>query len=518
MDTTKITVEIRRSSIWLYPYSKMRYDKNIGSMKGTCPELDRHLSVFDFGTKRYSMPFEIYDKKNKILKIPRGFGSNKVIGILRHNGVDFKVIDSGTYFVDCSRKINVNPNSNFKPKDEWQSNSINFLVNSSTDPNSLPQKLLTLDTGIGKTFCTIMSIVKLNCPAIIISPNLSTQWGSEILKYTDADEREIYYIKGTDSILRLLKKKVHRECFYLASTMTIISYMNRFGVDKLNELLNKLNVGIKVFDEIHMQTSSNLFIDTNSDVAMTVYLTATPGRSDPNEDRLFKELFHDINSYGFKTHFIKNYYNIRLVDYDTNASDYQQRLFMTQKGFSGINYFEYIMKNPNRRLYIYSLIKIFSERILSNDKDAKILIFMPRLEDIENMKSLIGSTSKHSIGNYTSVVKRGKERDEEKLKSIIFTTIGSGSTGTDIKNLRAIFLFTPVSSPVLSRQILGRLRYIPDKSVYLYDFIDRSVRHMIHQRNKRMHIFGPRANKIESVFCSYADVKREMKETYDITI
>lgn len=502
-DYTELTVDVRRHSIWIYPFELSTYSRKLNRVTGTCPRLDKDLSIYNFKIKRYQLPFELYDKSNKILKIPIGYGLDNVERILSMVGskIHYKVIKNNEYFIPVRKeKTDIRLIPSFSPRNEYQENGINFLYHEKSI-----QKLLTLDTGYGKTYCTINYSAKLSEPVLIISGNLSEQWSKEIKQYTDTRNNEIYFIKGDPTIRKLMKQKVCREAFYLASTRTLTSAISTYGPKIIDQIIEKTGISTIVFDEIHLQFSANMLILTNTAVKNIVFLTATPGRSNPDENNVFLRLFANVKSYGYQTHLLKQYYNIRLVDYDTRASQFHNDICMTHKGFNGIKYMDYIIENQQKRLYLFGMMKFYSDRILSSDKDAKILIFIPGLEQIDVFRKLYSKFG-ISTGNYTSAIKGKDERREELKDNIIFTTLGSGSTGLDIPNLRAIFLFSPFSSHILARQVLGRLRYIPDKAVYFYDFRDLSITHMEYQRNKRMEIFGPRANKIEHTICRYKDI------------
>jgi hypothetical protein len=93
------------------------------------------------------------------------------------------------------------------------------------------------------------------------------------------------------------------------------------------------------------------------------------------------------------------------------------------------------------------------------------------------------------------MVNRKYKRREIK-NNIIFTTLGSGTYGLDVENLRATFALVPFSSSITSSQLMGRLRYIEGKEVYHYDFVDKGFKSMSYQRMKRMTIFKIKAKKI----------------------
>ena len=59
-------------------------------------------------------------------------------------------------------------------------------------------------------------------------------------------------------------------------------------------------------------------------------------------------------------------------------------------------------------------MKLFSERIIEADRDAKILIFLPGLEHINVYEKLMAKSSNFSVGNYTSQINDVHEKEYQK--------------------------------------------------------------------------------------------------------
>ena len=197
------------------------------------------------------------------------------------------------------------PNFKLKtePRDNIQKKAISFLVGTDKFKKSFgySQLSLNLDTGAGKTYCVIASLCILKCKTIIIShtENIKEQWISSIEKFTSIDKRRVLNISGT-KILENFEDSSKYD-IYLVNHRTIQQYAKKYGWDKINDLFKKMQIGIKVFDEAHIEFGSILNIDFHTNVFKTFYLTATFERTDISEDRVFKLCFKNIAKYGYET-------------------------------------------------------------------------------------------------------------------------------------------------------------------------------------------------------------------------
>ena len=502
-----VTLEIRHNSFRIYPYKLAKYDKETGRNTGTCPKLDRAFTNFDYFRKRWKLKLNIYNKATKSLVLPIGVGIDFIKEKLDENYVFYNIIDNSDTYVK-PREISVNLYDKTVIRDRFQAESIDFL----TSKSLLHAKMLALYTGRGKTFCAISAIYRLKEAALIISPTLADQWCEKISEYTNCniDNGGIVMIRGTEKLHKVLNKprEKHRAVFYISTSSTLSKYIENYGT--LNEIGERLGIGIKCFDEFHMYYSQNVSIDCNLETEFTFYLTATPDRTDYNEKKIFKNLFHKIPVYGLETFKIDNYFNIRCVDYDTNPTEYEIQKCMTEKGFSGILYWNYIFNNPERKMYMIGMLKMLIDQLLEKDPDIKVLIYLAKLEHIKEFKRILESIYDNSglkFGNYTTAVKKENKRREIK-NNIIFTTLGSGSVGLDVDKLIASFSLVPFSSNITASQAMGRVRKIENDEVYYYDFVDKGFKSMDTQREKRMMIFKVKSKTITKKFISYDDIKR----------
>lgn len=499
-----MTVEIYRSAIWVKPYYLHH------------GPLERALKVFDPITKQYIQTLFDYDEAERTLKIPKGVGLDFVKTKLEEEHelgrANYEIVyDDHSSEYPASRTIDMlKIRDEFPIRDEFQQDAIKFLLN---ELENGEQRVLSLDTGFGKTYCAIYSIIELHCPALIITRNLSDQWIKHIHKYTDAVGDDITEIVGSkhleDIVTKRGFKRKYREAFYVVTIDTLRSFFEKGG--SLQDVVNVLGIGVKIFDESHLNYVASTTIDVNMQTKFTWYLTATPGRSDQSQDRVFKRLIRSIPIHGVHTHRIKTYYNIKYITYNTFPSANERIRCETRRGFNSNSYAEYLFENKNRKYFAYGVLRKYVYELLSEDPDAICIVVLDRLKDIDFMRTAFENDLMISVGRYCTLVPKNV-REKELNNSIILATIGSIGAGHDIKNLRAIHAFTAFSSSIITRQLLGRLREIPGKSVTYYDYVDEGFSGMVSQRKKRALELEPRAATSETIYLNVDDVLEELQE------
>jgi superfamily II DNA or RNA helicase len=502
-----IEIRERRSSIWITPYT--RY---------SISTIEKTLSVYDFQTRKYTQFLYEFDPLEEdrpsvgVLKLPRGIGVDFVNRCFEDAGtLNYKIVDQQSIYPD-PRKVEIEMRSAFvNPRDEFQEKAISFLMNEKD-----PQKFLSLDTGFGKTFCTINYLSKVGLPTLIISKNLSEQWLEFVTDYTKCqNERDVEILQGSKILEDYSKphgfKKKHKASFYITTIDTLRSFASRAGPLALQNLADELEIGIKVFDEAHSNYILNNKIDLNMQVKETIYLTATPARSNQNEDRVFKKIFALVPTHGVYTHLVKQYYYINKITFNSNPTERDINRCSTSRGFNSKNYSEYMFSSNIKKYFVYGLIRGLLIKLFKNDPDSKCLVLLDLLKDIQWFHDMIEQDPaiialNKTCGMYCTIIKDKEAKEKELDNPIILGTLGSLSAGHDIPGLRVIIPFTSFSSGVIARQLLGRLRYIEGKAVYYFDIIDEGFPSMIHQRKERMKIFEPRAKEITNKFISVDEV------------
>ncbi len=482
---------VKPTAIWLAPYKK-----------GMLYPLEKMLSVWDTAINRYVTFLYSFDveegEEYGVLKIPKGVGVEVVEDVLQQNGVQYTLIDD-TSKTPIPKKIDLSMMR--QPRSKVQEDSIEFLAK----PQS--QSFLALDVGIGKTYCVVNHICKSHKTAMVISYSLSEQWHKRIFDYTDAiNGKSVVMISSSAFLEDIVSKKIKpNAAIYLVSISTLVSYMNIHGKDSIQEIANVLGIGIKVFDEAHVRYLQFNDIDLNMQVEQTIYLSATPGRSQYSEDRMFKKIYSHVETFGSFTQKMNDYYIIRYLTIDSHSVAKDRVGLKTMRGFSSLRYVDYLMSKYHNEMI--DMIMGYAKDILKEDDTGKILIVIDWLKYIESAKEyIVENYPEYSCGAYCNIVKDKRERERALDDRIILGTISSMQNGRDIANLRAVFTLTQFSSSIVAQQLLGRLRKIPNKDVYYFDIADRSVPDTLNMRFRRGRIFNDRSKG--EIFNDYIDLDR----------
>lgn len=494
-----MTITKFRNYYEISDYKFSKWDKENKIYKGTCYKLDNKLCTYEYfrNIPRRKDSIKFYDKKTKTLRIPIGVDFDYVQQLLLDNGITYDFIDRSEEYI-YSHQVSYDIDGKYQIRNKYQAEGIDFL----TSEELFYDKLLALATGYGKTYVAIVAAFRMKMPILVISETLCDQWIERIQQYTSCryNTGDIVLIKGTANFLnQLTKKSFHQAAFYITTSSTLSAALDSFGKDKVNEILERLGIGIKCFDEYHMHFHQNVKINMLISTKYTWYLTATPTRTENSEKRVFDFIMNKIPMYGLDTFKIDAYFNFRLINYNTNPSIYDVQKCVTSKGLSPVLYWNYIFENKDRLMKIIKMLQTLVDELLEEDENMKIIIYMAKLEHIDIIKQYMEKYYDNKdleFGNYTSQVKKKFKRYQIN-KNIIFTTIGSGGVGLDVPDLRASMCLVPFTSAIICSQIIGRLRFIKDKELYFYDFIDEGFKTMEYQRRKRLNIYKLKAKTIK---------------------
>lgn len=430
---------------------------------GDCPKLEKSLSIWDDRKHRYMAIGYDYSESTDTLYIPRGLDIEYVAKILN------RVIE---YDRDNKFRPNIaNISLLTKPRDMDQVKGIRFLSGECEYDytKNFSQKVLTLPPGIGKTYITIASLSILRERAVIIThlDRIGSQWIESMKNFTKIDENDIYDIKGSKDIDKLFKKYEENNSLpyklYFINHGTIHSYCSKNGWDKIDDLFRVMGVGIKVYDEAHLNFSNILLTDFHSNVKRTFYLTATFRRSDPKQQKVFDLAFKNVIKFGIeKISEQRKHLNYLVYKFNTHPSMGDQLSLKSKRGFKVLAYFSYVIKKNNFYAGIEYLINSFIKL------EGKILVLVGTIEACEFLYDKF--CDEFSNKKVTKVHSKAKvDRVEAFNGDLIVSTPQSFGTGVDVDNIRVCINTVPYSSTVTADQVSGRLRPINDidNSVYI---------------------------------------------------
>lgn len=463
---------------------------------GDQPVLEEYFTQYDKITHSFYIQGMKYIEDEFKLILPRGLDIYFLEGLFE---------TKAEYDRSYDRYIESEVNLKYLPRDDIQKEALRFIlgVNEYSNTANSSQLCVNLNTGAGKTYVSIAATAAMGVKPLVIASTVEwiNQWRERYLEYTDITPSEILILQGANSINSIFTglTDLNRYKVFLATHGTIKSYGDRYGWDKIGELFRKLQIGLKIFDEAHLNFDNLADIDFFTNTYKTLYLTATPARSSIQENIIYQLYF-------------KNIYRIDLFDEEKDPRTHYIAIHFKSKptvqelsscqGVYGLDrnkYTNYLVQKPNYYLLLHILIDII------NKTKGKVLIYIGTNDAIFNTREWIIKNYPElapQIGVYTSLVPKEEKREQLERRIILSTTKSAGAA-SDIPGLKlTILLNEPFKSEVLARQTLGRTR---DPNTMYIEIVDDSF---IDIRNYYKHK--------KSIFATYALSCRDINLVYEL--
>lgn len=394
----------------------------------------------------------------------------------------------------------------YEPRDDTQVQTIDFMCNTNNYSHlfGTTMQSVNLDTGKGKTFCSIASIVIYNMRAIIITSinEWLQQWKERILEYTNIEEREIKLINGSGSINVLNKINTDNYRIFLVNHSTLKSYAENNGWDSIGKLFDKLKIGIKLYDESHLNFENMSYIDFYTDVFKTFYVTATPYRSDEKETKIYNLYMKNVPSINLFDGYNDPHSAYMAVKFNSHPTAQDAKKCKGSYGLNIGNYIRYLMSNTNFYKIAYILISKFL-----NKNTGKLLIYIGLNDSILVFKDWMEvnfPNLKGNIGIYTSV---SSDKRNELNNKVILSTTKSAGAASDISSLEMVInLAEPFKSKLIAKQTFGRLRN--PNTIYI-DLVDIGFYYTKKFYNEKKSIYMKYATKCIEISLKDKDIESE---------
>lgn len=459
--------------------------------RGDNKRIENLLMVYNNTYYRYEEYGMAYDEEEEILYIPRGID----IEIVRGQFHDREFV-----YVDSNKYNRCNFSMIHAPRDVDQKRIISYLtgIKDYAYTKRYNQIIVDMQTGSGKTYCTIAAISIFKVKALIINYDngIRTQWTNSILEHTDMVESDILTL-STTIVKDIMENRLDVSNIKIFNTNhdTLRIFADTYGWNKLNDLMIKLGVGIKVYDEADMRTENMFKIDFFTRVAKTIYLTATLMKSNRFENAIYQMALSAIPKYGKELFKDKQEDIVAMIfSYDSKPSIRDQAICKNKEGFSGVLYGKYAFRDYSMPVY-----KMISKAItMSNNivrEENQICIYAARKDCINDIKDYLINDmgiSEDDILIYNSDNKSKTKDTDLKTKKYILTTAKSMGRAKDVPNLRMLIMTEAFSSPSMMEQVLGRLR----KGGYYIEGIDKGFKSIPMQYRSRKKIIESKCTKI----------------------
>lgn len=359
-------------------------------------------------------------------------------------------------------------NHEFPFRDELQKTCSDYL-----NDDSQPNKVITMNMGTGKTYSTIRYFSERQFSTMIFvhSTNLiESPWIKDILKFSNITSDDICLLQGVDTIKRELKrittKNQNPKPVYIMMLSTANALLRKEPAKKilLQSLFSAAKITLKVFDEAHLGYKAIFFSSMFLPSAYTLFLSATMSRTNPSSRKVFEKII-PYNSLWFDMSDFEEdfepFWNVMQLPFNSNPSEMDKANIMivknsTDNKFSIPNYHSYYINNDLAFFHAYRRIAKVVKYCSTNN--FRLMMFFGTLEMIAKVREQLKlDFPNKKLGELTSNVE-SEEKANTLTSDIILTTVMSVQAGLDLP-LDAILLFTPMTSKITLKQIIGRIRF-----------------------------------------------------------
>lgn len=452
---------------------------------GDCGALEGILSKYNKLYHRREPIAMDYNEDTTTLYIPSGLGQDYVRYLLQRNVVENETFDS---YQPMSIRL-----TGF-PRSELQNDLIKFLIGLDKYQfnRNLTQLVGNAETGEGKTFCAIAALAFLQMKTIIIvnRKNIVKNWIDSIDQYTDIDRRRILELNSSN-IAKIMKNPTLTKKYriYVVTHRTLWSNGNTHGWDFIGSLFRNLGVGLKIYDEAHMEFHNMMMIDFHTNTRKTFYLTANMERSGWDENNVFQRVFKSVPRFDqVKLGYTESKRHITMFvnKYNSHPSVKDMSACKGVQGFNKNSYSDYQVERDDQ---FFDILDRYVD-MMTVKKGYRTLILVSKISSCEIIKEHFAQLYPNlSIGVYNSSIdKKEKQRvlDEDEL--IISTSASLGFSET-IANLRVAINCEAFRSKITGNQASGRLRRLGDDIMcYYIELVDTgfsSIRAQFKEREAR---------------------------------
>ena len=427
----------------------------------------------------------LYDEKSQKMRIPIAYCDALI-----------EWIKSGGYIV-TTKFINGyelrTSGIHMKPGTEDRPHQIELIAKCSEKTPGM--KGLAMQTGRGKTYSAIKSMVNLGYCGIVIVKGLMNQWMDSIWEFTDCPRDDVYKIQEFNSLALLAQNPNFKPKIFVSSLRTIQLFATGGGDYNVlpwnyDEFLRTYGIGVKIIDEAHQSFHATTMMDLRSNVPYNLYCTATFSQSNKKAREIFNHIFPRSIQYG-RAEYVR-YLSIIWINFYGTVDErkcvkghgymharYEKELMVSSKKFN-----DHVNENilPYLQMYYINRYK----------PGYRALIFCASIKFVEKLTERLRQEYPDKkvisyLGGDESTVLNGAE--------IVVSTTGKSGTGLDLKGLIFAMNTTSSMSDVLALQMVGRIRQKEDIELIYMDRCDLNIGAQVRHAEARKEILRDISSK-----------------------
>lgn len=483
----KVMFDNDRKLLQQYFYTLSEYDDRWVPGRGRVRKLKRTFATFNASTKTYGLHRNIYESFMEFL-----YGS----GVLEteveihyhhsHEGVaeKFQLMEG------------------MAPRGQ-QVDIIEFMK----EPGD--RKILPIQTGFGKTSMVLFFLAMMGKRAFITMGAMHLEtWKKDAAKFYK-DTSNIAIIRGNAQLKKIIidaKSGKLNKSIILASVNTIRDFINEYeetgkstyGCTPI-ELYKLLGVHYRVTDEVHENLHFNFRHDIETDIPVSIYLSATIESDNPFINKLYGIIYpHDKRYTGLAW---KAYTDAIAVGYHLMNPE-TVKCSGGNGMYSHIAYEQWLMADSRRLQTYYELVGAILKSGFADvhQSGMKCLIIFSSVEMCKSASLWLSQI----FPQFTHTSYNSMDGDEVLHGfDVVCSTLGSTGTGKNIYGLRTVILTTGLSNREKNIQVLGRLRDLeemfPGVSPTFYYLVCKDIRSNYMYHLNKVRLFHGKVKSLKTI-------------------
>lgn len=370
-----------------------------------------------------------------------------------------------------------------------------------------PTRILYLQTGKGKTVCTMVALARLGVRAVGVMASTFTPMWVDTSKWAYANPDCILMVNGNKALKRLIydgKKNKIKHSVIIITLNTLRNYLTEYektGTSTYGcvpmELFKVLGAGVRFSDEAHKDLHFQFRLNCLTNVAKVIYLTATLNSKDPFKNKMYKYIFPTRDRYnGLEW---DKYIDVVAIAYMLKTP--ADAKFTGSMGYSHVTYEEYILSN-NDLLdnYLEMIAAVVVNTYVAKYKSGmKMLIYAAKTDMCDAITEYLKN---HNVCKEYTCASFNGSSEETILHThdIVSTTMQKSGTGKDVDKLGYVLCTIALDAYEGNTQMLGRLRkldkHYPDIApIFIYLVCTSIDKHVEYHQNK-VKLFTPLTKSI----------------------
>lgn len=382
-------------------------------------------------------------------------------------------------------------NDNIEPTDIQFNIISEILKDKDKDKKIQKEWFVNLQTGYGKTLLSVYlsSILQYKTLIMCSFRDVLKQWMDTIKNKTNFDMSRVLLIDSSKILLSMFEGNFDADNYdvFICTPSLITKFSKKYGNEKLWKVFEVMGIGLKIFDEAHLNKANIVKINALTNVKYTLYLSADFAQGNLELQKMYYRIFN-------KTLIIKpseddmidmRYTRAIVVEYNSRPSETETMSIYNKYGFSPQFYIDYQFDKG----YVFEVLTyIINNIIKSNQKNYKILILLVNIDHIDILKSILEEKygDRYIIGRYHSNVNNEEKEYVKSNANIIISTYASFGTGVDVSNIKYVISINQCNK-IMDNQAAGRARPMIDGSdVFYFMLIDRGFNYCIKKLKTRL--------------------------------